>query len=624
AIDGALQSDLKGASTVLELDKANGDLYPTTKENANDGKGLKSSDGTTLDYAYSSGDNSYCLTATKEGRSYYINSEERVPVQGSCPVNKKILAMAFGKSDSYEEINKIIKTNDGGFAVTGTSWQSNKGDIFIAKFSSDKKLSWYKTWGREGSDEGWAIVQTSDNGFTIAGVADDYIHDQGIELKSILIKYDINGNLMWNKTWVDSSTSTGGNIRGLIQLSDNSYILTGWTNYGNRKIINLKFDLNGNFVWNKQWSKTDYDVFSTSITKTNDGGFAITGNAQNWGVDAGALISKYNANGDLVWSKLWKVGTHYYEAGTGDGIVQTTDGSYVITGHYYFGDQGMCIFKLDINGNLIWSRGWSANPGNQAIGTAVINTNDGGYAVTGFNWGYGVDFTAFLSKYTTNGDLSWNKAWQNGNFEANGSDVIQLNNDYIIAGDAGMDYSDNYDAVLIAYSSNGLIDGCPSEYCINPATTNINLDANAIMASNGLDLITPSYTINSPTSTVAATDMKLSSIDAPEPQPPLTVIFSNQELYIAYPGENQNTCKEWTAPDGKKIKGFKPSHETETWSDYFTVYLDGVMIYNMSGNRDDIYIDTSKTPGTTLKACLSTDSSSQWGYGGQVTGVFYN
>lgn len=113
------------------------------------------------------------------------------------------------------------------------------------------------------------------------------------------------------------------------------------------------------------------------------------------------------------------------------------------------------------------------------------------------------------------------------------------------------------------------------------------------------------------------------TLKEPVPPPPMTTL-SNKELYVAWPGNSTTACKEWTAPGGNTIKGFKLSQATESSYDFFKVYLNDVEKYSKSGALTDQFIDTSAAPGTRLKACVATDSSVQNGYGGEVTGVIYN
>ena len=79
-----LQSDLKNASTQLEIDNVNNSTYPATEPAANGGQGLKASPGTTWQYTYNSTWNSYCLTGTNSGASYDISSMNATPIRGVC------------------------------------------------------------------------------------------------------------------------------------------------------------------------------------------------------------------------------------------------------------------------------------------------------------------------------------------------------------------------------------------------------------------------------------------------------------------------------------------------------------------------------------------------------------
>lgn len=157
--------------------------------------------------------------------------------------------------------------------------------------------------------------------------------------------------------------------------------------------------------------------------------------------------------------------------------------------------------------------------------------------------------------------------------------------------------------------------------CQSPSATSTNLTTT--VTSPVANITNPSASTASPN--VITSSPTVATINPiPTPLPPMTVTFSAQELYVAYPGEDQIACKEWTAPTGKQIKGFVVSQETESGYDYFAVSLDGIEKYNKSGEITNIYTDASLTPGTTLKACMSADSSYQEGYGGEVTGVIYN
>jgi len=83
ATAATLQSDLKNASTLLEMDKTIAGTYPATKEAANGGNGLNPSPGTDLTYTHTGNTDDYSLVASKGNTSYFITSPGKTPTVGT-------------------------------------------------------------------------------------------------------------------------------------------------------------------------------------------------------------------------------------------------------------------------------------------------------------------------------------------------------------------------------------------------------------------------------------------------------------------------------------------------------------------------------------------------------------
>ncbi|MEO7904331.1 MAG: prepilin-type N-terminal cleavage/methylation domain-containing protein [Candidatus Saccharimonadales bacterium] len=83
-----LQSDLKNAATLLSADNNFSNSYPATTAAADGGAGLPASVGTTYQYTYTAGTNSYFLTATTTARAgvgaFYITNTTTTPKPGAC------------------------------------------------------------------------------------------------------------------------------------------------------------------------------------------------------------------------------------------------------------------------------------------------------------------------------------------------------------------------------------------------------------------------------------------------------------------------------------------------------------------------------------------------------------
>lgn len=79
-----VQSDLANAANKLAIDNTLTGAFPASVDLANEGHGLAKSAGTSYQYTYNSVANSYCLTATNAGISYYVSSDNNIPTKGAC------------------------------------------------------------------------------------------------------------------------------------------------------------------------------------------------------------------------------------------------------------------------------------------------------------------------------------------------------------------------------------------------------------------------------------------------------------------------------------------------------------------------------------------------------------
>jgi prepilin-type N-terminal cleavage/methylation domain-containing protein len=78
----AISADLSGAARILAAHEAQEGSFPTTLAEANNGTGVRASEGTS--YQYASTGTTYCLTATKGTTSYKVSNDALTPAQGGC------------------------------------------------------------------------------------------------------------------------------------------------------------------------------------------------------------------------------------------------------------------------------------------------------------------------------------------------------------------------------------------------------------------------------------------------------------------------------------------------------------------------------------------------------------
>ena len=173
----------------------------------------------------------------------------------------------------------LVETSDGGYAVAGYTWSFSSGevDFWLVKTDSEGNMQWHQSYGGEGFDYAYSLIETSDGGFALAGYSNSF---GAGENDFYLVKTDIYGNLMWNRTY--------GGIKSekaytLIEASDNGFVLAGETNSIEEDGYDfwlVKTDIYGNMVWNQTYrgllEETAYSLISTS-----DGGYVLAGRSED-------------------------------------------------------------------------------------------------------------------------------------------------------------------------------------------------------------------------------------------------------------------------------------------------------------------------------------------------------
>ncbi len=259
-------------------------------------------------------------------------------------------ARTYGGS-GYDFAWCITQTSDGGYALTGTTASSGAGgyDIFAMKISSDGSLGWAKTFGGSNNETGYGIIQTSDGGYALCGYSFSFAPGGNTDL--IIIKTDASGNVQWAKTF-------GGNgledAWGLVEANDGGIVIcgeTGSSGYGAGGVdfMVIKLNSDGSTSWIRTYGGGGSDE-ARYIKKTADGGFIITGWTTSWGAGQyDFLMLKLSSTGAVEWARTFG-GTNY------DGgwmMIQTSDGGYAAAGSVYSygaGDYDFAVVRMDANG----------------------------------------------------------------------------------------------------------------------------------------------------------------------------------------------------------------------------------------------------------------------------------
>jgi hypothetical protein len=190
----------------------------------------------------------------------FIPSPTETPTENP---KKTTFIKTFGDTRRDRGIN-LIETNDGGFAIVGytSSFGAGQEDVYLVRTNTYGELLWYRTYGGEGTDNGWDIVQTEDKGFLIVGFTDSF---GAGEMDIYLIRTDSDGQMLWERTFGGTKSEYGW---ALAQTVDGGFVLAGQTDSfgeGDKDGYLVKVDANGDELWSQTYGARRKIVCTRSI-----------------------------------------------------------------------------------------------------------------------------------------------------------------------------------------------------------------------------------------------------------------------------------------------------------------------------------------------------------------------
>lgn len=212
----------------------------------------------------------------------------------------------------------------------------------------------------------------------------------------------------------------------------------------------VKLSAGGSVQWQKQLDVSG-DDFNLNGASANDGGFLISGVGCGDG-DCSAQVIKLNSDGTVAWGKRYG-GLNLDHA---EYIQQTADNGYIFTGYtgsYGSGFGDLWLVKLHQDGNIEWQKAYAANFSN--YGTAVQQTADGGYILTGHNGSSSYVFDLWLIKTDAGGTIIWQKNFGGGANEYGRSVIQTSDGGYLVAGATASAGAGEFDAWLLKLNSGG-------------------------------------------------------------------------------------------------------------------------------------------------------------------------
>jgi hypothetical protein len=378
----------------------------------------------------------------------------------------------------------VAQTSDGGYILAGETQSVGAGnsDAFLTKTDAYGTIQWTRAYGGAAYDWAYMVRQTSDGGFIFVGGTEN----AGNGLGDIwIVKTTSLGIVSWQKTCGGAGGDSGSDI---IQTSDGGYIASGFQNGGaasNDNACLVKLDGSGTIQWVHTYSNGANDDYGNSVIQTAGGGYMLAGESyDNVNFISNALIVKTDANGTVQWTNTY--------GGTDDHFINSItalpSGDVVVAGvssqvSFY----NLWLAELNPNGNIVWSNSYAGSGTNADVALWLTPTADGGFAVCGRTNSFTVDYAAFLMKTDSTGAPEWSKLY-GGTANDRANQVITSVNGGYVLGANSLSFGSGESGYLIKTDSSGSSlcnESIPAFLMSNEITVTANITVTDAALTNG-------------------------------------------------------------------------------------------------------------------------------------------
>ncbi|MFK8006088.1 MAG: T9SS type A sorting domain-containing protein [Saprospiraceae bacterium] len=278
--------------------------------------------------------------------------------------------------------------------------------VFLLPFISFSQ-GWEKTYDGGFNEICGSASKTLDGGIIMAGKQSNLASETEYPL---LYRTDIEGNLIWEFYDTLSVFISLANSLNVLSTSDSNFLFTYYYAPFNQDNFSLKkISPNGDLIWNANLDSSSLELVR-QMKETSDNGFILIG--ANFTTN-NTVIVKINASGNIVWEKeFFPVGEYLYIWD----MTITANEDIIISGYNSTINSGVglnvILKRLDANGNIIWEKEYNNGPVEYGFNVVELDNGDLVLAGTSSIDAFG-PFIASLLKTDANGNQIWYKEYLN-------------------------------------------------------------------------------------------------------------------------------------------------------------------------------------------------------------------
>ena len=357
-------------------------------------------------------------------------------------------------------IIQVVPAADGNFYALGSRRIGNSGEAWLIKLDITGQFLWEKTYSAStGSAYLHGITFLPNGNMMLTGEERTDVQGDG---RGLAIMVNSNGNLIWKKTYSAATALFDAALNG------DGFLMVGTGDIAGSAISGVVLSTNNTGLY--QWDST-IQVHTQTIVKrifqTTDGDYVIIGRSNVIGVGfEGVFLQKINPNGTLVWQQTADTQFRQEQSFQNEnafypqplGAVQATDGTFYITNPQGGFPSDISLLRFSDNGMLLEQKTY----GNYIIDEfpySLTALSDGGWLITGASRSSSLPQPqGFATRIDANGLEKWRQYYGgNDSVDRLFSGVALQNGGFILGGSSTLTGNGSLDGWLLRPGADGNI-----------------------------------------------------------------------------------------------------------------------------------------------------------------------
>jgi uncharacterized delta-60 repeat protein len=325
-----------------------------------------------------------------------------------------------GPAGAQDQRPLLALDESGNAYIAGTSTGIDSGyDFSTIKYDSLGRQLWERRFNGDANslDMPQDIAVDPQGNVIVTGYSWRNFHtDGGTEADFATLKYDPDGNLLWQRFY-DGMGRSDYVERVAVDGAGNVYLMGPSTGEAGLlfEYAVVKYDADGRDLWVRRFTQGPDGALPIDMAVAADGTVHVTGIAAADGGDSREIATlKYGPDGERLWAASFSASLPGQDKDTATSLAVDGEGNAYVAGWAWVTEKGrrdFLVLKYGPDGNLLWRKGWGGRGDDLAYDVAVDSA--GNVYISGVSVhprGRGSDAT--VARLDRDGALLWERVFR--------------------------------------------------------------------------------------------------------------------------------------------------------------------------------------------------------------------